>query len=181
MHRTRVIAFTVPTPFYFLKYTILLTAVIGSAVVPTLIAQRWFQPAFKPLAAETPTNVPAVAAALELARQTSAKVHMVAVEELPRFPASIDEVAEEKDEANHRFAPVIESARAEAAAAGVTIETHLVPGHIVDVVIGLIKRLNVDLSSSALWAIHGSMKGLSAAPSTGWSASPLVWCLSSNS
>ncbi len=32
------------------QYTILLTAVIGSAVVPTLIAQRWFQPAFKPLA-----------------------------------------------------------------------------------------------------------------------------------
>ena len=43
------------------QYTILLTAVIGSAVVPTLIAQRWFQPAFKPLAAENPTNVPAVA------------------------------------------------------------------------------------------------------------------------
>jgi nucleotide-binding universal stress UspA family protein len=112
----------------------------------------------------------ALTAALELARQTSAKVHMVAVEELPRFPASIDEVAEEKNEANHRFAPVIESARAEAAVAGVTIETHLVPGHVVDVVIGLIKRLNVDLSSSALWAIHGSMKGLSAAPPTGWSA-----------
>jgi len=32
------------------QYTILLTAVIGSAVVPTLIAERWFQPAFKPLA-----------------------------------------------------------------------------------------------------------------------------------
>jgi Kef-type K+ transport system membrane component KefB len=30
------------------QYTILVTAVIGSAVVPTLIAQRWFQPAFKP-------------------------------------------------------------------------------------------------------------------------------------
>jgi Kef-type K+ transport system membrane component KefB len=29
------------------QYTILLTAVIGSAVVPTLIAERWFQPAFK--------------------------------------------------------------------------------------------------------------------------------------
>ena len=26
------------------QYTILVTAVIGSAVVPTLIAQRWFQP-----------------------------------------------------------------------------------------------------------------------------------------
>jgi hypothetical protein len=31
------------------QYTILVTAVIGSAVVPTVIAQRWFQPAFKPI------------------------------------------------------------------------------------------------------------------------------------
>src|ERR1700675_4497128 len=31
------------------QYTVLLTAVIGSAVVPTLIAQKWFQPRFEPL------------------------------------------------------------------------------------------------------------------------------------
>ena len=31
------------------QYTILVTAVIGSAVVPTLIAQRWFQPTFTPI------------------------------------------------------------------------------------------------------------------------------------
>jgi Kef-type K+ transport system membrane component KefB len=31
------------------QYTILLTAVIGSAVVPTIVAQRWFQPDLKPL------------------------------------------------------------------------------------------------------------------------------------
>jgi Kef-type K+ transport system membrane component KefB len=31
------------------QYTILVTAVIGSAVVPTLIAQRWFLPAYKPM------------------------------------------------------------------------------------------------------------------------------------
>jgi Kef-type K+ transport system membrane component KefB len=35
------------------QYTILVTAVIGSAVVPTLIAQRWFQPAFKPIEEES--------------------------------------------------------------------------------------------------------------------------------
>jgi hypothetical protein len=35
------------------QYTILVTAVIGSALVPTLIAQRWFQPTFKPIEAET--------------------------------------------------------------------------------------------------------------------------------
>jgi Kef-type K+ transport system membrane component KefB len=39
------------------QYTILVTAVIGSAVVPTLIAQRWFQPAFKPIT-EAATTAP---------------------------------------------------------------------------------------------------------------------------
>lgn len=34
------------------QYTILVTAVIGSAVVPTLIAQKWFQPQFKPISAD---------------------------------------------------------------------------------------------------------------------------------
>jgi Kef-type K+ transport system membrane component KefB len=34
------------------QYTILVTAVIGSAVVPTLIAQKWFQPQFKPVEEE---------------------------------------------------------------------------------------------------------------------------------
>ncbi len=36
------------------QYTILLIAVIGSAVIPTMIAERWFQPEFKPLAAAAP-------------------------------------------------------------------------------------------------------------------------------
>lgn len=34
------------------QYTILVTAVIGSAVVPTLIAQKWFQPDFKEIASQ---------------------------------------------------------------------------------------------------------------------------------
>jgi len=34
------------------QYTILVAAVIGSAVVPTLIAQQWFMPTAKPLASE---------------------------------------------------------------------------------------------------------------------------------
>ena len=35
------------------QYTVLVTAVIGSAVVPTVIAQKWFQPPFKEVEAET--------------------------------------------------------------------------------------------------------------------------------
>jgi Kef-type K+ transport system membrane component KefB len=34
------------------QYTILVAAVIGSAVVPTLVAQQWFMPVAKPLASE---------------------------------------------------------------------------------------------------------------------------------
>jgi Kef-type K+ transport system membrane component KefB len=45
------------------QYTILLTAVIGSAVAPTLIAQRWFQPDFKPLVAASSNAAPVTAEA----------------------------------------------------------------------------------------------------------------------
>jgi nucleotide-binding universal stress UspA family protein len=93
----------------------------------------------------SPGGQKALSGAIELARKLSAELHMVTVEELPRFPASIDEIAEEKDEANHRFAPVIDAAKAEAKGAGAAIETHLVPGHVVDGVIGLIKQLKADL------------------------------------
>ncbi len=68
---------------------------------------------FRILAANdgSPGGRKALASAIELARKVSAELHMVTVEELPRFPASINEIAEEKDEANHRFAPVIDAAR----------------------------------------------------------------------
>jgi nucleotide-binding universal stress UspA family protein len=93
----------------------------------------------------SPGGQKALSGAIELARKLSAELHMVTVEELPRFPASIDEIAEEKDEANHRFAPVIDAAKAEAKGAGAAIETHLVPGHVAEGVIGLIKQLKADL------------------------------------
>jgi nucleotide-binding universal stress UspA family protein len=87
----------------------------------------------------------ALTAAIDLAGRISGDLHMVTVEELPRIPASIDEVAEEKVEANHRFAPVIEAAKAEAQRAGVTIETHLVPGHVVEAIVTLINERGFDL------------------------------------
>jgi len=93
----------------------------------------------------SPGGQKALSGAIELARKLPAELHMVTVEELPRFPASIDEIAEEKDEANHRFAPVIDAAKAEAKGAGAAIETHLVPGHVAEGVIGLIKQLRADL------------------------------------
>jgi hypothetical protein len=53
------------------QYTILVTAVIGSAVVPTLIAQAWFQPELKAIA-DDPEGVPAVVIATAACAGTEA-------------------------------------------------------------------------------------------------------------
>ena len=67
--------------------------------------------------------------AIKLAKELDADLHMISVEELPRFPASIDEVIEEKAEANHVFEAVKSRAVAQAAAAGVKLTPHVVVGH----------------------------------------------------
>jgi nucleotide-binding universal stress UspA family protein len=93
----------------------------------------------------SPGALKAFAAAIETAKRDSAALHMVTVEELPRFPATIDEVEEEKTEANQRLVPVIEAARVQAQAAGITIETHLIPGHPVHAIVALIYEQQFDL------------------------------------
>ena len=57
----------------------------------------------------------------------------------------IAEVAEEKAEANHRFAPVIEAAKGQAQRAGARIDTHLVPGHVLEAMVRLINERGFDL------------------------------------
>ena len=87
----------------------------------------------------------ALEAAVAIAARLGAELHMIAVEELPRFPASIDEVAEEQDEAEHRLAPVLARARERAGRAQVKLETHLVAGHVVEAIVEFIKARDVDL------------------------------------
>ena len=87
----------------------------------------------------------ALAAAIGLARRLKAPLHMVSVEEMPRFPTTIDEVVEEKQEANRIFDRVIERARVEAKAAHVRLETHVVSGHAVPSIVELVEREGCDL------------------------------------
>jgi nucleotide-binding universal stress UspA family protein len=93
----------------------------------------------------SPGALKALAAAIALAKRDSAALHMVTVEELPRFPASIDEVEEEKAEANHRLTPVIEAARAQAQAGGIALEAHLLPGHPVHTIVALVNEEHFEL------------------------------------
>lgn len=87
----------------------------------------------------------ALDAAIQLTRRLRAELHMISVEELPRFPTTVDEVIEERAEADHRFADVIRRARALAKAKRVRIETHVVPGHPVAGVVEFVHSQGIDL------------------------------------
>jgi len=87
----------------------------------------------------------ALEAAIRLAKRHRAELHMIAVEELPRFAASIDEVDEEQAEANHRLAPVLAAARAQAKRERVKLETHVVAGHVVPAIVELVRTHRIDL------------------------------------
>ena len=87
----------------------------------------------------------ALRTAISLASVLRAELHMISVEELPRFPATIDEVHEEKQEANRIFDRVIARARVQAKAARVKIETHVVAGHAVPSIVEFIEREGCDL------------------------------------
>jgi nucleotide-binding universal stress UspA family protein len=87
----------------------------------------------------------ALAGALELARRLDLGLDMICVEELPRFPASIDEVEEAQSDSAGLFAEVIRSAKAKAESAGVSFETHVVSGHPVSSIVEFVKAGRYDL------------------------------------
>jgi nucleotide-binding universal stress UspA family protein len=87
----------------------------------------------------------ALAAALRLAKENQAELHMICVEEMPYFPTSIDEVKEERDEENHRFRKVIAHAQSLAAHQGVTLHPHVVAGHAVRDIVSFVESRAIDL------------------------------------
>jgi nucleotide-binding universal stress UspA family protein len=87
----------------------------------------------------------ALSAAIKLAKQHDAELLMVSVEEVPQLPASVDEVVEEKTEANRLFEGVISRAKAQAQAEGVTLSTHVLAGHAVGTIVEFVARQHADL------------------------------------
>jgi nucleotide-binding universal stress UspA family protein len=87
----------------------------------------------------------ALASALALAKRLDVGLAMVCVEEAARFPASIDEVTAAMAEATGAFDAVVAAAKAQAEAAGVALEPHVVVGHPVSAIVELIQRGGYDL------------------------------------
>ena len=87
----------------------------------------------------------ALTAAIALARQAKAELHMICVEELPRFPTSVEEVIEEKQEASHRFTEVTAKATAEAKLHRIKLTPHVSAGHAVPRIVEAIEQHHFDL------------------------------------
>ncbi len=87
----------------------------------------------------------ALSAAIRLAKKHDAELHLVSVEELPQFPASVDEVVEEKTATNHFYEGVAARARAQAQAERVKFVSHLLSGHAVRTIVEFVRREQADL------------------------------------
>jgi nucleotide-binding universal stress UspA family protein len=87
----------------------------------------------------------ALAMALGLAKRLEVELHMICVAELPSLPATMDEVIEEKREADDRIEKILTAARAQASAEGIKLETHLAAGHAVPRIVEFVERGGFDL------------------------------------
>jgi nucleotide-binding universal stress UspA family protein len=87
----------------------------------------------------------ALSTAIHLAKRFRARLHMLSVEELPRFPTTMDEIVEEEQEASRIFEQVIAKAVAQAKESGVRIEAHVAAGHAVPTIVEFIERGGFDL------------------------------------
>ncbi len=83
--------------------------------------------------------------ALLLASLAGKEVHTVSVEEIPRFPGTIDEIIEEKEAADTRFGLAISKAQKTAEEKGVKIEAHVLVGHEVKTIVEFVKEKGYDL------------------------------------
>jgi nucleotide-binding universal stress UspA family protein len=87
----------------------------------------------------------ALAIALALAKQNNSDLHMVSVEEIDYMPEFIEEVREETGTAARRFHKVVQRARSMAEESHVRLDTHVIAGHPVRVIVELAKELKVEL------------------------------------
>jgi nucleotide-binding universal stress UspA family protein len=87
----------------------------------------------------------ALAAAIQLAKRFRAQLHMLSVEEVPRFPTTLDEIVEEQEEAGRLFDKVIAQSVVQAKKDGVRLEAHVAAGHAVPTIVEFIERGGFDL------------------------------------
>lgn len=101
----------------------------------------------------------ALRAALALAREQQAEIWAVSVEDrLPRLAATVSEMDEEREFANHYYQELLEQAGVEAAEGGVHLHTAIVVGHVAQRLVHYATQGEFDLlvlghsGHSGVWA-----------------------------
>ncbi|TSA03345.1 MAG: universal stress protein [Nitrospiraceae bacterium] len=88
----------------------------------------------------------AFSVAVKLASQFGAELHSISVEEkLPHYAATVGEVLESKQEAADYFRRITAEASQSACAAGVTLHSHVMPGHEVETIVTFAREKGFDL------------------------------------
>ena len=88
----------------------------------------------------------ALVVAVETAKRFVAELHSLSVEEhLPRYAAVMGEILEERAEADDYFKKVNDEAVALALQHGMSLQTHVLPGHEVETVVNFAKEHQFDL------------------------------------
>ncbi|MGD0642423.1 MAG: universal stress protein [Roseiarcus sp.] len=93
----------------------------------------------------SPGGAKALEGALDLAKRLDIPLTMICVEDLPRFPAVVDVVAQAQTERTSVFESVVESAKALAQARGVPFEAQIVAGHPVSRIVEFVESAGYDL------------------------------------
>jgi nucleotide-binding universal stress UspA family protein len=148
------------------QYSTLVAAIIGTAIIPTIVANTLFLPSHL-LPRSEPEMAPsrrsgvlgkvvhanygsehayrALAQALAIAKQNNSELHMVSVEKIGYMAESAEQVTEGTGTASRRFRGVLQRARATADESQVDLHTHVVAGHPVRSIVDLAAELNADL------------------------------------
>ncbi|MBI3912406.1 MAG: universal stress protein [Armatimonadetes bacterium] len=99
----------------------------------------------------------ALHSAISTAKEHGAELHLVAVEEgLPRYAATADEIDAVKEQKDAYYQKLCARAEAEAAAAGIPITPHVLPGHPSTVIPDLGRELGCDLIVTGFHG-HGNL------------------------
>ncbi|MGB6175521.1 MAG: cation:proton antiporter [Methylocella sp.] len=148
------------------QFSTLVAAIIGTAIIPTFVANTLFLPTHllpRPEAEMAPSRrsgvlgkilhandgsedaFHALTVALAIAKQNDSELHLVSDEKIGHLPEFTEEVREETGTAARRFHGVLQRAHAMAVESHVKLHTHVVAGHPVRSIVDLASELNVEL------------------------------------
>jgi nucleotide-binding universal stress UspA family protein len=144
----------------------LVAAIIGTAIIPTIVANTFFLPSHllpRPESEMAPSRrdgvlgkilhandgsdyaFHALGVALAIAKQNDSELNMVSAEEIGFVPEFTEEVSEKTGTASRRIRGVLQRARAMAEESEVKLHTHVMAGNPVRSIVDLAAELNVEL------------------------------------